>query len=70
MDTWQSEAAHIKYAFLQLSAKYAEAVSGSSVPVKYNRDNMLQKLTPALFKIFLRQHMQVYTCLVIQKECT
>ena len=60
MDRRRFEAAHIKYACLQLSAKYPEAVSGSSVPVESDTDNMLQKLTPALFKFFEATYAGIY----------
>lgn len=52
MDRRRFEAAHLKYACLQMAAQYPDAISLSSVRVEGDVTNTLSELTPSLFCCF------------------
>jgi len=62
MDRQRFEAAHLKYAYLQVVAQYPETISLKSV--KFESDVMvtLCEITPVLFSCFKARYAGMYVC--------
>ena len=52
MDRRRFEAAHLKYASLQMAARYPAVFSSTSIKVESCISDTLKEITPALFKAF------------------
>lgn len=62
MDRRRLEAAHLKYACLQIIAQYPESISLKSVKFEGDAIETLCEITPALFTCFEARYAGMYAC--------
>ena len=69
MDRRRFEAAHLKFACLQMATWYPEAISFDSVKFEGDLTATLDKVTPSLFCAFEAKYAGSYLSVVKESAC-